>query len=338
MLFALFLGFHMGKQKQGSFHVSSIKPSGKIHLQKIEVKMDINDILTHKPTREGNAADLYIQALTGMTSSIFLSGYIPNTALVNYSTIPELELIEKAALIKECHFIPQYASPVLTYDKFTTPNFGPYNSPPGKFGNIVRLLISKGEQFENKKKLDNAISEYEAAILLCDRIMRDAVNLSELMWTLPFENSTLVRLESSYRSQGNSKMVEKCGKYLDGTKDAFSLINQKRKVFISSNLKNLSSSTAGFSAPFQSRNLSIDSIDNIIELALLDQDPVWRRLAILNLGTHRYDGYKKFFVIKLAPPYEGKIESILEYISTHDSDSTIRIAADNALKLKDYKP
>ena len=60
-------------------------------------------------------------------------------------------------------------------------------------------------------------------------------------------------------------------------------------------------------------------------------------MALL-LGLQRFKRYKRFLGIKYGMPYKGQIESVLEYIQTHDSDSTVRLAAENALKLKDYKP
>lgn len=327
------------KSSSSSFNPALLKPSGKINLNKITVAMDINDILTHKPTKPGNAAELYIKAFTSPTlGSIDLSssGQFPKTYNIN---APELAFVEQAALVKDCQFIPQYLLPLTTYDVFTAWKQGPpYRIPLGSEIDLPEALTQKGDSLRAKGKTEEAIHEYESAILFCHRIIKEPTSGMIHFGEYYVIQEPLENLVNLYRARGNIIVADTCQVYLEQVRNVASE-NMKllRSIYpySSSNLPNWAQD-AMYRIYYQGKTQ--DSINSMIEIALFDKDPIWRQEEILALGIFRFDTYKRIFGMRVPSPYKTQIENVLKYISTHDSDSTIRLTADNALKLKNYNP
>ncbi len=317
-ILALILGCSEKSKKTIFIRISQIKPRGLVDTKLLKHSIDILPLLKYPPTLDGDAVVEYQNAIK--IHDINQLVVSQNKAKVIYNTeVPELNYLLKAAEYKSCNLY----SFITTHALWTLQG-------------MSWALLAKGDKYIQNHQTENGLKCYAAVLLLGERLQNASSETnfsygSGLMISKRASDS----LMNYYTSIGNKEKANIFQAYNKECEDILHQYYEKRDIAMQS--QNFASHSflslyeyTGLNKPI---TIVTTKLDALIEMALFDESSSYRGLAIYWLGYDRFLTQDEIIGIPYNTQQRFYIEEILKYIQKNDKDSSVREAAEKALKM-----
>jgi len=300
----------------------SIPPfRGLIDVREINHNIDIQEVLSFKLKDSGNAADYYLQALSGFDSTIFISPPIFVSFGAKYNTnYKGIEKILEGSQYRKCDFPGDYYYAVVTTWGIT--DF--------KASHLGSAVLSKAEILFEQGKNDEALKYVEAVVVFGRHLEDSRLSLSRISEGNDITIDGLKQLVNYYKKKGMKKELSNCLVCLsDETTFARKIFTFEHTTFhdrplFFPKIKGV----PHIEIIIHNSNI----IDPIMECALYHKDPCFRSTAVFILGALKSHTTNNFYGLPIHDSDKEKvIYNVIHHIIQTDPDPKVRFTAKFAL-------